>query len=70
MSAIVRLNSKEYDRQDFVRSGFNHHDLFFEDCTTPNEQIVKVCVCCVIRLICGLAHTLYVCTHVCVCVCV
>ena len=69
----MRLNSKEYDRQDFVRSGFNHHDLFFEDCTTPNEQIVKVCACCVISFILWVGtHTLSVytrvCRHVCVCV--
>ena len=42
VSAIVRLNNKEYDRQDFIKTGFNHYDLFFEDCTTPNEAIVKV----------------------------
>ena len=41
MSAVVRLNSKEYNREDFVRSGFNHYDLFFEDCTTPKESIVQ-----------------------------
>ena len=41
VSAVVRLNSKEYNREDFVRSGFNHYDLFFEDCTTPKESIVQ-----------------------------
>ncbi len=30
VSAVVRLNSREYDRQEFVRCGFNHYDLFFE----------------------------------------
>ena len=43
VSAIVRLNNKEYDRADFIKSGFNHYDLYFEDCTTPDEKIVKVC---------------------------
>ncbi len=42
VSAIVRLNNKEYDRADFIKSGFNHYDLYFEDCTTPDEKIVKV----------------------------
>ena len=49
VSAIVRLNNKEYDRADFIKSGFNHYDLYFEDCTTPDEKIVKVCcfyMCC------------------------
>lgn len=46
VSAIVRLNNKvkmvlhvipcvdahaqEYDRNEFVKNGFNHYDLFFE----------------------------------------
>ena len=47
MSAVVRLNSKEYDRADFVKAGINHYDLYFEDCTTPNEAIVQVCCCLV-----------------------
>lgn len=40
VSAVVRLNSKEYDRQDFVRAGVRHYDLFFEDCTTPTDALV------------------------------
>jgi len=40
MKAIVRLNNAEYDRQTFVKAGFQHHDLFFEDCTTPSNQQV------------------------------
>jgi len=43
VSAIVRLNSKEYDKADFVKNGLNHYDLFFEDCTTPTEALVQVC---------------------------
>lgn len=42
VSAVVRLNSKEYNRDDFVKNQFNHYDLFFEDCTTPNEALVQV----------------------------
>ena len=41
VSCVVRLNSKEYNREEFTRSGFNHVDLFFEDCTTPKESIVQ-----------------------------
>eukprot|EP00802_Teleaulax_amphioxeia_P004292 Tamp_04296.p1 GENE.Tamp_04296~~Tamp_04296.p1 ORF type:complete len:331 (+),score=53.07 Tamp_04296:1111-2103(+) len=41
VSAIVRLNDREYNRKDFIDAGFNHYDLFFEDCTTPDERIVK-----------------------------
>jgi len=40
VSAVVRLNSKEYDRQDFVRAGIKHFDLFFEDCTVPTDALV------------------------------
>jgi cell division cycle 14 len=32
---VVRLNSVEYDAQDFEDAGIRHHDLFFEDCTEP-----------------------------------
>jgi len=41
VSAVVRLNSREYDRQEFIRCGFNHYDLFYEDCTTPSDAIVS-----------------------------
>lgn len=41
VSAVVRLNSKEYDRAEFLKHGFNHYDLFFEDCTTPSEALVS-----------------------------
>lgn len=37
---IVRLNSIEYDADVFRQSGFNHHDLFFDDCSTPDNSIV------------------------------
>ena len=40
VSAVVRLNSKEYDRQDFVRAGIKHFDLFFEDCAVPTDALV------------------------------
>ena len=37
---IVRLNSIEYNADVFRRNGFIHHDLFFEDCSTPDDSIV------------------------------
>jgi cell division cycle 14 len=40
VSAVVRLNSKEYDRQEFIRAGIKHFDLFFEDCTVPTDALV------------------------------
>ena len=38
---IVRLNSIEYNADVFRQNGFKHHDLFFEDCSTPNDSIVN-----------------------------
>ena len=40
VKAVVRLNKKEYDRDKLVRAGFEHHDLFFIDCSTPSDAIV------------------------------
>eukprot|EP00282_Hemiselmis_andersenii_P025867 CAMPEP_0172005172 /NCGR_PEP_ID=MMETSP1041-20130122/4891_1 /TAXON_ID=464988 /ORGANISM="Hemiselmis andersenii, Strain CCMP439" /LENGTH=457 /DNA_ID=CAMNT_0012659121 /DNA_START=1706 /DNA_END=3076 /DNA_ORIENTATION=+ len=40
VSAVVRLNNREYDRNDFVRAGLRHYDLYFDDCTTPTDAIV------------------------------
>lgn len=40
INTIVRLNTKEYNRDDVVRGGFKHIDLFFIDCSTPSEAIV------------------------------
>jgi len=41
VTGVIRLNSREYDRQEFVRAGFDHWDLFYEDCTTPSDAIVS-----------------------------
>ncbi|XP_061755978.1 dual specificity protein phosphatase CDC14B isoform X2 [Nerophis ophidion] len=38
---IVRLNKKMYDARRFTDSGFEHHDLFFVDGSTPNDTIVR-----------------------------
>ncbi|XP_008334251.1 dual specificity protein phosphatase CDC14B isoform X2 [Cynoglossus semilaevis] len=41
ITTIVRLNKKMYDARRFTDSGFEHHDLFFVDGSTPNDSIVK-----------------------------
>uniref|UniRef100_A0A3Q1J4G8 protein-tyrosine-phosphatase n=1 Tax=Anabas testudineus TaxID=64144 RepID=A0A3Q1J4G8_ANATE len=41
ITAIVRLNKKMYDARRFTDSGFEHHDLFFVDGSTPNDSIVR-----------------------------
>lgn len=37
---VVRLNSREYDRNVVLQGGFKHVDLFFIDCSTPSDAIV------------------------------
>jgi cell division cycle 14 len=37
---VVRLNEPEYDANNFIDEGFAHHDLEFEDCTSPPDHIV------------------------------
>ncbi|KAM3604359.1 uncharacterized protein V6R79_009976 [Siganus canaliculatus] len=39
--AVVRLNRKLYDSRRFEDAGFEHHDLFFPDGTTPSDLIVR-----------------------------
>jgi hypothetical protein len=39
-SDVVRLNAPEYDAAVFTDAGIRHHDLFFEDCTTPPPAVV------------------------------
>ena len=39
MTNIVRLNKKLYDAKRFVDAGFDHHDLFFNDGSTPSDAI-------------------------------
>lgn len=38
---MVRLNRKLYDGRRFEDAGFEHHDLFFLDGTTPSDLIVR-----------------------------
>mmetsp|Transcript_19294 Transcript_19294/g.49486 ORF Transcript_19294/g.49486 Transcript_19294/m.49486 type:complete len:605 (-) Transcript_19294:1135-2949(-) len=47
VSDVVRLNEKHYDADVFSENGFQHHEIFFEDGSTPADDIVihflKVC---------------------------
>ena len=38
--AVIRLNESVYDASIFHDSGIAHHDLQFEDCSTPPDRIV------------------------------
>ncbi|XP_074594462.1 dual specificity protein phosphatase CDC14C-like isoform X2 [Brevipalpus obovatus] len=40
ITTIVRLNSKAYDAKQFVKAGFVHEDLYFEDGSCPTYEIV------------------------------
>ncbi|KAM4053116.1 dual specificity protein phosphatase CDC14B isoform 2-T2 [Anomaloglossus baeobatrachus] len=41
VTTIIRLNKKMYDAKRFTDAGFEHHDLFFVDGSTPSDAIVK-----------------------------
>ncbi|KAF6032959.1 CDC14A [Bugula neritina] len=41
VTTIIRLNKKIYDAKRFTDGGFDHHDLFFIDGSTPSESIIK-----------------------------
>ncbi|XP_047656125.1 dual specificity protein phosphatase CDC14B isoform X3 [Tachysurus fulvidraco] len=40
ITTVIRLNKKMYDAKRFTDMGFDHHDLFFVDGSTPNDAIV------------------------------
>lgn len=40
-TTIVRLNVKIYDSKRFTLAGFQHHDLYFVDGSTPSDPILK-----------------------------
>mmetsp|Transcript_2199 Transcript_2199/g.5157 ORF Transcript_2199/g.5157 Transcript_2199/m.5157 type:complete len:464 (+) Transcript_2199:159-1550(+) len=40
VSAVIRLNDKQYNEEDFVKKNIHHYDLYFDDCTTPPANIV------------------------------
>ncbi|TKS80395.1 Dual specificity protein phosphatase CDC14AB [Collichthys lucidus] len=41
VKAVVRLNRKLYDGRRFEDAGFEHHDYFFLDGTTPSDLIIR-----------------------------
>uniref|UniRef100_A0A668UDW5 Cell division cycle 14B n=1 Tax=Oreochromis aureus TaxID=47969 RepID=A0A668UDW5_OREAU len=41
ITTVVRLNRKLYDGRRFEDAGFEHHDLFFLDGTTPSDLIIR-----------------------------
>lgn len=41
VTAVVRLNKKIYDSKRFADAGFDHHDLFFLDGSTPSDIITR-----------------------------
>ncbi|XP_069817824.1 dual specificity protein phosphatase CDC14B isoform X2 [Dendropsophus ebraccatus] len=41
LTTIIRLNKKMYEAKRFTDAGFEHHDLFFVDGSTPSDPIVK-----------------------------
>jgi cell division cycle 14 len=41
VTAIVRLNNAEYDRQSFISEGIKHFDMYFIDGTAPPVTIVE-----------------------------
>ncbi|XP_032740112.1 dual specificity protein phosphatase CDC14B isoform X6 [Rattus rattus] len=41
VTTIIRLNKRMYDSKRFTDAGFDHHDLFFPDGSTPAEAIVQ-----------------------------
>ncbi|XP_077376852.1 dual specificity protein phosphatase CDC14B isoform X5 [Festucalex cinctus] len=41
ITSVIRLNKKMYDARRFTDSGFEHHDLFFVDGSTPIDAIVR-----------------------------
>ncbi|ETO34851.1 hypothetical protein RFI_02238 [Reticulomyxa filosa] len=41
VGTIIRLNKKCYDKRVWTKLGFEHHDLYFIDGTTPSEEIVE-----------------------------
>ncbi|XP_062968665.1 dual specificity protein phosphatase CDC14B isoform X4 [Cynocephalus volans] len=41
VTTIIRLNKRMYDAKRFTEAGFDHHDLFFADGSTPTDAIVQ-----------------------------
>jgi cell division cycle 14 len=42
VSTIVRLNDPDtYDKKAFTSHGFDHFDVYFDDCTVPDTGVVE-----------------------------
>uniref|UniRef100_A0A2I3HX35 Cell division cycle 14C n=1 Tax=Nomascus leucogenys TaxID=61853 RepID=A0A2I3HX35_NOMLE len=41
VTTIIHLNKRMYDAKCFTDAGFDHHDLFFADGSSPTDAIVK-----------------------------
>ncbi|XP_067927852.1 dual specificity protein phosphatase CDC14C-like isoform X2 [Watersipora subatra] len=41
ITTVIRLNKKIYDAKRFTDGGFDHHDLFFVDGSTPSDAIIR-----------------------------
>uniref|UniRef100_F7FF44 Dual specificity protein phosphatase CDC14A n=1 Tax=Ornithorhynchus anatinus TaxID=9258 RepID=F7FF44_ORNAN len=41
VTSIIRLNKRIYEAKRFTDAGFEHHDLFFVDGSTPSDNIVR-----------------------------
>ena len=41
VTTVVRLNEPQYDREAFAGCGIAHHDLAFDDCSSPPESVVR-----------------------------
>ncbi|MED6279293.1 Dual specificity protein phosphatase cdc14ab, partial [Characodon lateralis] len=41
VTAVVRLNKKLYESRRFEHAGFEHHDFFFMDGSTPSDLIIR-----------------------------
>eukprot|EP01083_Nonionella_stella_P096581 271553_1 len=40
VTTVIRLNKKCYDKRIFTKAGFDHHDMYFIDGTTPSDSII------------------------------
>lgn len=41
VTAVVRLNTKKYDRKKFLDAGIKHYDMYFTDGGNPTEEILQ-----------------------------
>ena len=40
VTTVIRLNESHYNRRVFTAAGIQHHDLYFDDCTSPPPDVV------------------------------